>query len=116
MLRDASTLEDAHRHSLTHDNIASHLQVSAEDGVESVDVSLDDKLATIVHDPSLVSPDKLAEVIEGCGFDATLQGLFVTVGMGGGLCVRGGEEPVLISFDRILWDGAGCVGRVLARC
>ncbi|MCP3056735.1 heavy-metal-associated domain-containing protein [Aurantimonas marianensis] len=48
------------------------LAMSGLDGVNSVEVNLDAKTATVVFDPARVSPDDLAEASTNAGYPATL--------------------------------------------
>ncbi len=45
--------------------------VSRLPGIEKVDVSLDDKQATVAYDASAVQPAQIVEAIEAAGFEAT---------------------------------------------
>ena len=45
--------------------------VSRLPGVEKVDVSLDDKQATVAYDAGAVQPDQIVKAIEAAGFEAT---------------------------------------------
>ncbi|KAI8644072.1 hypothetical protein BD408DRAFT_414017 [Parasitella parasitica] len=39
------------------------------DGIESIDVNLEDALATVIYQPSMTTPQIIMDVIEECGFD-----------------------------------------------
>jgi len=45
--------------------------VSRLPGVEKVDVSLDDKRATVAYDATAVQPEQIVKAIEAAGFEAT---------------------------------------------
>ncbi|GEM_PF-669626 len=43
------------------------------DGVEKADVSYEEQLAVVVHDPAKVTVEKMAEAVAELGFEATLR-------------------------------------------
>lgn len=49
-----------------------HSAVTPLEGVQSVDVNLEDNLATVTFDAANVTAEEIAQAIEDAGFDATV--------------------------------------------
>lgn len=50
-----------------------HSAVTPLEGVQSIDVNLDDNLATVTFDKARVSLETITEAIEDAGFDTSVQ-------------------------------------------
>ena len=88
--------------------------LSKAEGVNRVSVSLEEKLARVDYDPSLTTPQQLANEIEELGFEATPPSSSdtCTIGVGGmtcgscvaaiesGLCEMNGVQSVAVSLEK----------------
>ena len=80
-----------------------------EPGVKSVSVSLLSERAVVEHDPALISPEKITELIEDRGFDATVvETNELDQGRGSKSRIQGSQEVEEVATTTVSIEGMTC--------